>query len=617
MRRQALGPLTLFTLALSSLALSSLVGEFAAFDSSEKPELSRLLGGRVAQAAADKIVQVVDFRRRSVVRGASDVQDPAATSSSGRAGNGSAVTAGNGAGGNGAGSNGGASVLTLKPHVYGEVVPVPADLLQNIAWTSPWSSQSGCGSLQATVHDRWKDALKGPLDTADNAIQSLLTEASDQLLRVELEAVRKALKDTRLLLPCARTVLTRESLRSLFVLEAVAMASAGDPKADAAFRQLMAIDPRLFLEPEHPPKVRKQYMAVAQALLKEAPTVLDLTGLDGELYLDGRLVSRQAELLSGLHLLQMKGPAGQVRSAAFLLEGKVKERVSVASLVDIGLPPAEKVQSVLEQSLKANTLESSLRAGLDAYLKTAGLQALAMVVEGEDHRPGLRYYREGQGLVSLDAVLNLLAPGQEALIPASGFAVGVEAHVGTGLTAAQDEILPNVTGLLGLQAQLKALRLGGNVSSQLDLTRVGVFPSLTGQVLLGAAIPLLPVVSLVPMVGYAAGTGPAIPLTDCGLAADAETISCGAGAGSSTVWMKSFSHGPSARLLLQFDGKRAGRRRPVAATVGIQGFYSLSSTLVPSAVTLEDGTRLEVSVDPSVKPSPLRLEGMGGFLMMF
>lgn len=577
-------------------------------------------------AASNQIVQVIDLRRPSDAGddGEAGGQDGGSSreSASGSNRDNSARGAAeldlsdSGSGGRGNDSAGG-SALVLGSRLYGEPVPVPRRLLDQLAWTSPWPGQAGCGAIQQKIEERWRGKIKGPMATPDQAVQSLLTEGSEQLLQVELESAQKALKDVRLVLPCVSSLVSRESLRAIHVLQAVALASAGDSHTELAFRQLMAVDPRLYLEPEYPPKVRKQFLAVAQTLLKEAPVPLDLTGLDGELYLNGQQVNRQTEVLAGTHFLQMKGPSGQIRSSFFALEGPSKQKVQVRGLVDIALPSTADMHRLLLQALKAGQLEGPIRQGLDAFLKQSNQQAVAFVVSGQGKKAQVLGYRTDSGLTDVRSIADLLPEGDASLIPPSALSFGLDLHVGTGLTSSMGTLLPNLLVSAGPHVQVGGLRTVLDFQSHLDLSSAGAFPSFSGQLLTGWAIPLAPVVSVMPMVGYQVGTGPAMALTDCAQEAGTTQLSCGAGAGSTTVWMKSFGHGVAARIGLQFDGRRAGTKKPLAATVGIQGFYSLSSSLTPSTVTLEDGSQLTIQVDDSVKPSALRIEGMGGLMMLF
>lgn len=576
------------------------------------------------QAAGARVVQAIDLQ-------ATGAGDPALE-----------VTASGAAG----------TAVPLGGKLYGDRIPPPDSLTSSLRWFAPWPNQAGCAKIPATLEATWRLKLppeRLPSGSASSPPQSdgtsvlplperwqklLLSEAADQLLRVELDAARDALKDARQLLPCLEQVVTRDALRSQFVQEAVALATQGSAQTDQAFRQLLAVDPRLFLEPEHPPKVRKQFLAMAQQLLKEPPVSLDVSGLEGQLFLNGQEIQRQAEVHPGLHLLQMKGPTGKLRSALFTVEAGTKGKVVLRDRVDIGLPSASTAQSLLLQGLARGELTQSQREALDEWLLATLQTAAAFLVPPDSSTEGSASkrvsavaYQKGTGIVPLTQVADSLPEGRQEMAPQGLFQLSAELRVGTGMTLSQQsggtqttgqqDVIPEVLGEAGLFASFGMFRVGGSLASRLDLTGAGSFVNLVGGGLAGIQLRLGPQVSLIPMLGYGGGSGPAVALSDCGHSTDGTAISCGAGAGASTVWLRSQVHGPMARMEMLLEARKGALRQRLNIVVGLQSLYALQSTLVPGSVTLEDGTTLAVQVDPSVKVNPLRVEGLAGIVLAF
>lgn len=242
------------------------------------------------------------------------------------------------------------AVEAITPGVYIEPEALNTELLELLRWYGAANQNPSCPGAGLP-----KGHTIGTFSIAQ--LEAKLKEASDQLLHMDLELTQASLRAARDMLECLEAPPSRAALRSLFVMDAVLLATQGNAKADVAFRQLLAVDPRPFLEPEHPPKVRKQYLAVAERELKSPPLEVSLEGLEGELWVNGQQVIGRIDLRPGLHLVQLRSATHLTLSQLVTVPSSSHQPVKMASLLRRSLPIAEEVTHQLEQGLLNERLD--------------------------------------------------------------------------------------------------------------------------------------------------------------------------------------------------------------------------------------------------------------------
>lgn len=496
--------------------------------------------------------------------------------------------------------------------VYVERVALEETLLDLLRWHAVGASSPGCPS--STAVDRPTEAVYSLIQ-----LDTKLKEAGDQLLHMDLEQAQASLTMARGMLECLDAPVSRSTLRTLFVLEAVVLATQGSPKADAAFRQLLAVDPRPFLEPEHPPKVRKMYLAVAERELKAAPLEVSLEGLEGEVWVNGQSVTGQVDLRPGLHLVQLRGPAGIVLSQLVKLPLVKSPPPRLVELLPRPLPSREPLEVALERGLRENALELAQQRALIAWLQQQQHAAVAFLLSEQNGKPELRVVGADGQLLPWNSALERLPPGNVQKIPIPPVVVGAQLRVGAGVTLAQQH--QTLTGVSTLEAllEIRRLRLQLSVNGRSDLNGLGIYPTLAGSGMLGVRLPLNPGMSLVPLVGYGIGQGPLLAFDDCGRV-DVATIACGEGAGSTQVWTGSFGHGPILRLEVQVDPPSTGKRLPWSVQVGLQASTFFQAVPQPATITLSSegsSTPYEVRFPSLSTDLAMRLEALLGYQRRF
>lgn len=520
------------------------------------------------------------------------------------------------------------ALIKASADLYLEPVAPPEALLQSLRWSVPPPSQARC-AIQIEEGMKQLKALSKPVEGGaevavpegpDALVQALDAAAGVRLLHVELDQAAGLLKEARSLLGCLQKPIAKEVLRSIFVRDAAVLSYQGKPEADAAFARLIAIDPRLFLEPEYSSKVRKQFNAMAQRLLLDAPVWLDITGMEGTLWVDGNAAPSGVAVHPGIHLIQLVGPDGVVRSGVFTLAKTDPRPFPLKDRVEVRLLSAEEVLRMLRAAVASERLGPELQAGLDAYLTTSSNTAIAFLTAGEaggSAPTAFHAYQKGRGFLPISEVAKLLPEGDTSRLPKRMVHASAEMRAGGGLTLAGAESYPSAHAELGVFGELGPVRLGLLLKESFDLTRAGMFMGLRPGLVLGPLLRLSPAWKLAPSLGYSLGDGPTLAANDCGVADDGLSIICAEGKGTSTLWLASQSQGPLVRLETLYRKESAGQGTVISGSLGMQVEYGITTTVPPTTVTLDGGQILPVQLSEEQVKAPLRLEAMLGFHVLF
>lgn len=290
------------------------------------------------------------------------------------------------------------------------------ELLQALQWALPDPQRERCyeGDGRFTFSARGKSARSGrsgrsggdAAPSGDNLpFSSLLDDARKAVLEQELTVALEALERARMTLPCSDAILPREQLRALYLHEGVAHFFLKDGKDSEAFMNVLAIDPTTrFDTGGYPTKVRKAFEKVElKADRRRAIRVVqDLE--DVEVYLDGVRVEGETTTFFGWHLVQLKGPAGRIRSQLIAFPGATE--IPLSEVVDVGLRPLAQVREVLTQDIRSAALDRFTREGLEDYLSIRSEQSLLFAVAPtEGNRSHFRAYVRGDGMLEIRAFL--------------------------------------------------------------------------------------------------------------------------------------------------------------------------------------------------------------------
>ena len=301
-----------------------------------------------------------------------------------------------------------------------QLVPPDALLLDALRWAMPSPTDTQCQSLLPKLsqtlaqHPLTASASSpgGPPTTATapnppvnrtlpagELFPALLELARKQFVRVDTQGALTTLELARTVLPCATDIVPPAQLRTLFLLEAATHVYARDNRHTEAFLQLLAVDNRIFLEPEYSPSVQKAFLESAATLSQQKRVRFEPTGGEGSLFLDGLALETARTVPMGRHLLQRQGPNREVKTV--LLEPSATEVIQPATLPALSVPDGSRAQSSFVQSLKSGALEPWQQQALDRTLARAGRTQLWCEVEGATGNGSLRIYRAGKGLITL------------------------------------------------------------------------------------------------------------------------------------------------------------------------------------------------------------------------
>ncbi len=490
-----------------------------------------------------------------------------------------------------------AEVLGKRARVAIRLEDIDPKLVETLRWAVPDPNRVSCESHAPEVMARIETIGRvSPPASSRDLFVTLLEQAEEQFLYVDFQGVLESVREARAVLPCAGGIVERAQLRRLFLFQAVTYLHLGDPRAGETFIQMLSVDPRIYLEPEHPPRVRKAFLEAAERFMEMAPRPIDATGLGGDVFFDGLPVANVAEVRPGAHVVQLEGPGGQVRSQWVNIDPG-NGMVRLAPLVDVGLPEAEIVLESLAEALRARSLDRVLARGLDTYLVATGRArvAFALVHDGLV----VEIYELGTGLAAHDGDTygawfrspppwrglepRGKRPGEPAGTRASGSGFVAFARVGFGGALSGPSgwgglidlsvhrrvgngLYPGIYGSLGYQY------LEGSVGY--PLARFGAVVAL--RVPIGGAL------AFFPAIGYGVGKGPAVDAT-CRLevSGGTESLLCttgraaGPGAEAYDAVLVSTSHGPLARLELTLESQNG--RPSWSAGIGLQGSYEFVS----------------------------------------
>ncbi len=500
-----------------------------------------------------------------------------------------------------------ARILDKKARWDIQLVPLDASLVAFLQWAGPDPARNAClAQAEALIADIDARGRVPPPESASGLFDALVAQAEQQLLYVDFQGVLESVAQARSALPCTDRIVPKAQLRSLYLHEAVAYLYQGDPRAQDAFVQMLVVDPRVYLEPEHPPRVRKAFLEAAERFMALDPRPLDAGGLPGDAYVDGLPVENVNELRPGRHLVQLEGPGGQVRSVLIEVP-EAPGPVKLADLVDVGLPGPAKVRALLLTALRAGQLDQHLAGALDAYLQSVGnAQAVFALYH---HGLSVAVYQAGAGLV--DPESEAYARYFRSPPPWRGLAPSVEGNMvalveGTEVSTSAGGQTWSATLRMGAGGALGGPSAWGGFV-ELDVTRRFMdlwYPGLFGQFVyqtldagvsypqarFGAVVamklPLGDHLAFWPAIGYGVGKGPPVD-GSCRVVSqgDTEVLSCesgsldtGAASDSSDILeaiLATRSHGPLLRIELAFGG-RVGSLAWTAG-VGLQGDYEFLS----------------------------------------
>lgn len=324
----------------------------------------------------------------------------------------------------------------LERHFVAE--PPPSGLVDALRWAPSSAQALTClepvrdaeRALEATPSD------PRPADAADILLKSLLHEADGLLLDLKLDATRRHLKLAQALIPCLSQPIETSQVRALFLYDAVARFYQKDPQYAAYFQYMLAADPRLFLETDYPPKVQQAFLTVAKKASRLPPVPLDLAGLEGQLFINGRPAAAQQVLAPGRHLLQQQGPLGELVSTFISVPETPAGRVPPPFLLAEAVPALPRAIPVLEdlrEQLQRAELRPESAEALRRFAEKAGDSLLGFAVKTEDGKVAARFFRPGQGLVEpkddeLRALERTLDPAENTQGASSGRSAGTSSR---------------------------------------------------------------------------------------------------------------------------------------------------------------------------------------------
>lgn len=280
----------------------------------------------------------------------------------------------------------------------------PALLFRTLQWAVPEPSRNSCYDGDDRPRSKKKPSSSPPRSTSnvpqqDVVFAALLERSRQQILALDTELGLESLKNARSVLPCSDVIIPREQLRALFLQEGVAHFFLKDGEHEDYFFNVLAVDPNTrFDVGGYPTAVRKAFEKVEKKADKRRTVKLINDLEDVEVFLNGSPLEGEVISFPGRHLIQVRGPAGRLRSQLVSIPAALE--VPLSEVLDLGLFPLERVREVLVRDVRSNKPDRYTREGLEDYLREQNLPALLFAVEPTtDDRSTLRVYVRDVGMM--------------------------------------------------------------------------------------------------------------------------------------------------------------------------------------------------------------------------
>lgn len=346
-------------------------------------------------------------------------------------------------------------------------------LLQTLQWAVPDPQRSSCYDGDEKPRSRKKPTPEGRnrnnVPQEDLLFASLLEKARVQGLAGDNDLALESLKNARSVLACSETIIPREQLRALFLQEGVARFFMKDSDFEEVFFNVLAVDPNTHFDAGgYPSTVRKAFEKVEKKNEKRRTISLVNDLSDVKVFVDGAALEQSMTIFPGRHLIQVRGPAGRLRSQ--LVGIPEASEVPLTEVMDLGLFPTEQVRDVLARDIRANNPDRYTREGLEDYIREAGLSALIFAVEPtSDNKSYLRVYVAGTGMMSIQDYLRnsykvvnrSAARGLRSRDPVAGAGLTFQGILGAPSAFVENGRLLGVT--LWYEQPLGELQVGGRL----------------------------------------------------------------------------------------------------------------------------------------------------------
>lgn len=317
----------------------------------------------------------------------------------------------------------------------------PFELLQSLQWAIPDPAREQCFDGKSRPR-KGKPIKKSRQEVevaqVDVYFDALLEKARQHILSMEPKQALEALANARTVIPCSEVIISREQLRGLFLHEGVARFFLKDNDFEDAFLNALAIAPDKRFDVGGYPSAAKKAFEKVERKAEKRRAVQVLNNLDDvQVYLNGQLLEGTRELIPGTHLIQVRGPAGRIRSQLVYIPTATE--VPLSEVTDFGLTPTSEVRSALLRDVRANRPTVFTLDGLEDYLHDTRQAAVLFAVEpSAEDRSHLRVYLGSVGMVSMRdyvqrsyKVLNRAeSRGLRSLNPVAGVGGAVQAVLG-------------------------------------------------------------------------------------------------------------------------------------------------------------------------------------------
>lgn len=321
----------------------------------------------------------------------------------------------------------------------------PFELLQSLQWAIPDPARDQC--FDGKTRPRRGKAVRKSRREVEQAqvdvyFDALLEKARQHILSMEPKQALEALANARSVIPCSDVIIPREQLRGLYLHEGVARFFLKDNDFEDAFLNALAIAPDKRFDVGGYPSAAKKAFEKVERKAEKRRAIQVLNNLeDVQVYLNGQLLEGRRELIPGTHLIQVRGPAGRIRSQLVYIPTATE--VPLSEVTDWHLTPTSEVRNALLRDVRANRPTALTRDGLEDYLQDVQQAAVIFAVEpSPEERSHLRVYLGGVGMVSMRdyvqrsyKVLNRSeSRGLRSLNPVVGVGLATQAVMGESLS---------------------------------------------------------------------------------------------------------------------------------------------------------------------------------------
>lgn len=260
-----------------------------------------------------------------------------------------------------------------------ELTGPPDALIRGIQWLRPDPLRDDCEAQAARV----LEVLPPEAGAAPSVerFAALVDLAAQKNLFLDVGGAEDALERARYYVPCLDEPLQSGVLARFLLQEALARTYGDGAAEPRLYDNVVALNPDAYLDQSLAPPIRRSLEEAAERA--QGVEAVSLSSDLGPLHLDGSPPGESFQVRPGRHLLQIRGPGGDMRSR-WVAVGQGLESTQASNLTAFNLPLEGDVKRELARDLLSGELSPERGALITAWLGEAGLPRQGFVLSAAD-----------------------------------------------------------------------------------------------------------------------------------------------------------------------------------------------------------------------------------------